>query len=68
MATALETQLKVNRVIDVVIKHEVISSVKYMCGMMGFPVGNPNPPLRAYTPEEAAAIEREAKEAGWPFV
>lgn len=68
MKTALETQLKVNRVIDVNIKHEVISSVKYMCGMMGFPVGNPNPPLRAYTPEQAAQLEKDAKAAGWPFV
>ena len=68
MKTAMATQLKVNRVISAIIKYEVIPGVKYACGMMGFPVGNCNAPLRIYSPEEAKAFEAEIRAAGWPFV
>lgn len=68
MATAMATQLKINRVISVLIQHEVIPGVKYACGMMGFPVGNSNAPLRIYSSEEAKALEEDMKAAGWPFV
>ena len=64
---AREIQQKVNRVIGCMIKHEVISSVKYMCGMLGFPSGQASYPLREITKEKAAALESDLKELGWPF-
>ena len=64
---ALKTQMKVNRVIDVMIRYEVIPSVKYACEMLGFPVGNATFPMKHYSEAQKAAYEKELKEAGFPF-
>lgn len=64
---ALESQIKVNRVIGALIGNELIPAVKYACGMMGIDVGEATFPMKHYTPEEAAKLEADLKAAGWPF-
>ncbi len=58
-------QYKVNRIIGCMIKHEVITAVKEMCGFMGFPAGNATYPLSQMGEEERAAFKAELKELGW---
>ncbi len=65
MAGALSIQNAINKVIPVICKYEMISAAKYMCGLKGIDVGCAAAPLHRYTPEEAAALENELKEAGW---
>lgn len=60
-------QLKVNRVIEVMIQHEVIPSVKYAATLLGYDCGDATFPMRAYTPEQKIALEHALKAAGWPF-
>ncbi len=60
-------QRKVNKVIDVMIKNEVIPSVKYATKLMGFDVGDATFPMRKFSPEQCAAFEAALTEAGWPF-
>lgn len=64
---ALETQLKVNKVIEVIIRNEVIPAVK--CGMtlMGYEVGDATYPMRKFAEEEKAKFELELKQCGWPM-
>ncbi len=64
---ALERQLKVNRVIDICIKYEVIPAVKYAATLMGYDVGEATYPLKAFNEEQKRSIERELKQCGWPF-
>jgi N-acetylneuraminate lyase len=64
---ALKTQMQVNRVIDIMIRYEVIPSVKYATEMIGFPVGNATFPMKHYSAAEKAAYEQELKAAGFPF-
>lgn len=64
---ALRLQLKVNRVIDVVIKHKVVPSVKYMTNLMGFDSGRATYPMRQIEGKIAAELEKDLKSAGWPF-
>ena len=64
---ALQTQLKINRVIDVLLKHELIPSVKYALKLMGYDVGNARAPMKRFTKEEAMAFENDMRRAGWPF-
>lgn len=52
-------QLQVNRVIDLMIRYEVIPAVKYTLHLMGIDVGEAVFPLRQYSPEEARAYREE---------
>lgn len=61
---ARQTQLAVNRVIQVMIEHGVIPSVKFATELMGFPVGNATFPMQTYTPEERRLLEARLREAG----
>ena len=63
--TAMIAQRKASRVIAVMIKHEVIPATKYMCGMMGYPVGDCSRPFCKYTEEQAKALEADLAAAGW---
>ena len=63
--TAMIAQRKASRVIAVMIKHEVIPATKYMCGMMGYPVGDSSRPFCKYTDEQAKALEADLAAAGW---
>lgn len=67
MEKALDMQKKINNVISVMLKHELIPSVKYAVKMLGIDVGNATFPMKSYTPEEAKALEKDLAEAGWPF-
>lgn len=67
MDKALATQMKVNRVIDALLKFEVIPSVKHALKMMGHDCGTATFPMKQYVGSEANALEAALKEAGWPF-
>lgn len=65
---AFEIQAKVNKVIDCIIKHEVIPATKYMCTMMGFDVGYASLPMCQVTKEKAEALTKDLSVSGWPFM
>lgn len=67
MQEALETQIQVNRVIDLLIKRSLIPSVKYAVGLMGIEVGTGTFPMKQLTTEQGAALATELQELGWPF-
>ena len=67
MLAALETQMKVNRIIDSMIKFEVIPSVKYAVTLLGYDVGEATYPMKVLTSEEKALFEKEIRMNGWPF-
>lgn len=64
---ARELQIKVNRVISVMIRHEVIPAVKEMCTMMGFESGKAVYPMGQMAQREKEALHVELAAAGWPF-
>lgn len=64
---ALALQMKVNDVIALMLKYELIPAVKHAVKLMGIDVGEATFPMKHYTPEEAASYERELKALGWPF-
>lgn len=64
---ANEMQLKVNRVIDCMIKHEVIPSTKEMCKILGVDCGKATYPLKQMMPEELELFKADLKNTGWPF-
>lgn len=64
---AREIQLKVNRVVKVMIEHEVISAVKAMCTMLGFECGNATYPLKQFGTDEIQALNADLERVGWPF-
>ena len=67
VAKAHEIQKKVNRVINVIIKYEVLPGVKHACEMIGFPVGEATFPMKHYSDEQKKAFESELKAVGFPF-
>lgn len=64
---AREIQYKVNRVINCMLKNEVISSTKNMCAMLGFASGEAKYPLRDMRGDGITALQKELAELGWPF-
>lgn len=67
LESARATQLKVNRVIMALIRHQVIPSVKYGLELMGFDVGAATYPMKQFTEEEKEAFKAAMTSAGWPF-
>lgn len=67
MEQALQIQMKVNKVIDLLIKSELIPSVKYAVSLMGIDVGNATFPMKQMTDNEKKALENALRELGWPF-
>ena len=65
MAEALATQIKVNRVIDLLIKNMLIPSVKYAVGLMGIDVGNATFPMKQNELGANTALEQALKDLGW---
>ncbi len=59
MDEALKVQLDVNRKIQVMLKHELIPSIKHHLKMLGFDCGNATLPMLQYTKEQADAYEKE---------
>lgn len=64
---ARQIQMKVNRVVSVMIKHEVIPAVKEMCTMMGFESGKATYPMGQMTEVEKAALKADLDLVGWTF-
>lgn len=64
---ARAVQIRVNRVIACMCKHELIPATKHMCTMMGFPAGDGTYPLRSLQNDGCAELERDLKFCGWPF-
>ncbi len=64
---ARAVQLKVNRAINIVLKHEVVPATKQAVTLMGFDVGNATFPMRQMSCEEKAEFKHELSELGWPF-
>ena len=67
MDKALEIQMKVNRVIDIMLKNELIPSVKYAVSLMGIEAGNATFPMKQLTDRDKKIIASSLEEAGWPF-
>lgn len=65
---ARELQRKVNRVISIMMKHEVIPATKEMCTKMGFASGKATYPFKQMTENEKAALFADLDSAGWPFL
>ena len=64
---ARKIQYKVNRVIKCMAKNEVISAVKSMCSLLGFPAGEATYPLRNMQGDGISKLQVELSELGWPF-
>lgn len=65
---ARKIQYKVNRVIKCMAKNEVISAVKSMCSLLGFPAGEATYPLRNMQGDGISKLQVELSELGWPFI
>ena len=65
MTAALEKQIKVNRVIDVLLKNMLISSVKYGVGLMGIDVGDATFPMKQNKKGGEPELEKALYELGW---
>jgi len=65
---ARKIQYKVNRVIKCMAKNEVISAVKSMCSLLGFPAGEATYPLRNMQGDGISELQSELSELGWPFI
>ena len=65
---ARKIQYKVNRVIKCMAKNEVISAVKSMCSLLGFPAGEATYPLRNMQGDGISKLQSELSELGWPFI
>ena len=70
---ARETQFKVNRVIDMLLKYsrsnnfDLLCAVKYAMGCLGIDVGGPTYPMKTIGAEEGKQLEMKLKEFGWPL-
>lgn len=67
MKKALQTQLKVNNVLEVIKKYETIPGVKYGVNLMGYNVGKATFPMRQLEPGSCKEFETELHKVGWPF-
>ncbi len=65
MTAALEKQIKVNRVIDLMIKNMLIPAVKYGVGLMGIDVGNASFPMKQNEKGGEPEFEKALYELGW---
>lgn len=58
--------MRVNRVVEYLIREEVIPSVKACAELLGFEVGRATFPMRQYSAEDCRRMEQELKRLGWP--
>lgn len=65
--TAHDVQMKVNRVIQITLKYELIPAVKCALEFMGFPVGNATFPMRQLTDAQKAAFRKDLTQVGFPY-
>ena len=64
LAKAQEMQTKVNRIVNVLLQHEIIPSTKVVLEKMGYEVGNASFPMKRYTNEEKEVMIKKYREAG----
>ena len=64
---ARTVQFRVNRVIDVMLRHEVIPSVKFAAELLGFPVGDATFPMRRMSNEQRKMLQAELHRVGFPL-
>ena len=64
-AEARTIQEKVNAVVDVIIRHGVIPTVKYMLTLLGFEVGEVEKPGRVFTDEQKEIIKKDLIAVGY---
>ncbi len=64
---ARAVQFRVNRVIDAMLRSEVIPAVKFAAEMLGFPVGNATFPMRCMNAGQRARLEADLRKLGFPF-
>lgn len=67
MQEALNEQIRVNRIIDVLLSNELIPSVKYAVELMGYEAGEATYPMRALNSEQKELLKKELKDNGWIF-
>jgi N-acetylneuraminate lyase len=65
MEKAMVAQRKADSIIAVMFRYEVLPATKFMCKLMGCPIGDCTRPFRKYTPEEEKALEADLLAAGW---
>lgn len=63
--TAVAQQYKVNRIIEIIIRHGVIRTVKYMLSFVGINAGNTCFPGEIFSEEEKNLIKKELDETGF---
>lgn len=62
---AQRDQYAINRVIEVLLRHDALNCEKFVLRLLGFDVGESAFPRRRYAPEEQSAIRSELAEAGF---
>lgn len=67
IATASRIQMETNRIIDLMLKFEVIPAVKYSMELLGFPVGNATFPMRHLNDAQKAEYRELLDKAGFSF-
>ncbi len=67
MEEAMRVQIKINRVIEFMIKNGVIPSVKCAAEILGFEAEKAVFPQRSFSGDEKAAFREELNKLGWPF-
>ena len=66
MEEAQALQLKVNRVIEYLIREEVIPGVKACANLMGFDVGCATFPMRQHSAKDRFRMQLDLQKLGWP--
>lgn len=59
LATAQAQQLKINRAIEIILRHSLFPSLKHMLTVQGFEVGEPVFPTKRFTQEETQALMKD---------
>jgi N-acetylneuraminate lyase len=63
---ARQVQFQVNKVTSVMIRYNVIPTVKLALEFLGFDAGDATYPMPKFSEKEKEHIKQELKEAGWP--
>ena len=65
IAGARTTQFKVNRIIELLIKSDLLPATKHAMGLMGVEMGDARFPFKHLSQQEIATFEAELKRLGW---
>lgn len=66
MEQARQMQRQVNKVIDVLIRHNTIPTIKFTLEMLGFEAGEATYPMVRFSEEEKQQIKKDLEVVGWP--